>query len=334
MYIQADPFGFRDMGFQGASFFSAPNPKPGAVFTYFIKDEIKSLKEQRRDEEKEKQKKGEDIKYPAFQTLRTEQEEPSAYLLFTITDERGNIIKKIKTEPVQGVNRISWDFRYSPFTVVSLEPFDYSVPWNDPDRGYMVVPGTYDVSLSKYVDGKFTELVPPQKFVCKPLNTNTLSAEDQSSLDQFNKKVASLTRAISGADTYRQSLADKIVYLEKSVIDGANVPDSVYNSVLSVKQQLDAFNRSLNGDPLIARYEGGSPTSVKARVDLVTGALWTTTAAPTTTFRQSYDAAADKFGELLDRLKMIDNNVRTLELKLEKFGAPATPGRFPEWKKE
>jgi hypothetical protein len=97
---------------------------------------------------------------------------------------------------------------------------------------------------------------------------------------------------------------------------------------------LDAFNRSLNGDPLIARYEGGSPTSVSARVGLITYALWTTTATPTTTLKQSYDFAADQFGGLLEKLRAIDTNVRTLESKLEKFGAPATPGRFPEWKKE
>jgi photosystem II stability/assembly factor-like uncharacterized protein len=334
MYVEADPFGFKDVAFQGSSFFSAPNPKPGAVFTYFIKDQVKSLKEQRRDEEKEKQKKGEDIKYPSYQTLRAEQEEPSAYLLFTITDEQGNVIRKIKTDPVQGVNRIQWDFRYSPFTAVSLEPFDNSVPWNDPDRGYMVVPGTYKVSLSEFVDGTFTELVPPQSFVCKPLYNSSLTADEQASLGQFNKKVASLTRAISGADAYRQSFADKIEYLKKSVIDGANVPDSIYNSVLSIKQQLDAFNRSLNGDPLIARYEGGSPTSVKDRVGLITYALWTTTATPTTTLKQSYNVAADQFGGLLDQLKVIDNNLKTLESKLEKFKAPYTPGRFPEWKKE
>ncbi|HYM93581.1 MAG TPA: hypothetical protein VET23_05530, partial [Chitinophagaceae bacterium] len=135
-------------------------------------------------------------------------------------------------------------------------------------------------------------------------------------------------------DAYRESLVDKIQYLEKAAIDGAKVPDSIYNSVISVKQELNSFNRKLNGDPLIARYEGGSPTSVKGRVDLITGALWTTTAAPTTTFKQSYQVAADQFGALLDELKTIDNNVKNIESKLEKYGAPSTPGRFPKWKKE
>ncbi|HYM92561.1 MAG TPA: hypothetical protein VET23_00330, partial [Chitinophagaceae bacterium] len=193
MYIEADPLGFRGVGFQGSGFFATPNPKPEAVFTYYMKDEIKSLKEQRRDDEKDLQKKGQDIKYPTYKTLRAEQEEPPAYLLFTITDEQGDVIRKIKTEPSKGVNRISWDFRYSPFTPVSLTAFDNSVPWADPDRGYMVVPGKYKVSLSKFQDTKFTELVAPTEFACKPLYSSSLSAEDKTALDKFNKRVSSLT---------------------------------------------------------------------------------------------------------------------------------------------
>ncbi len=137
---------------------SAPNPEPGAVFTYYIRDEFKTLKEKRRDAEKEKQKKGEDIKYPSYTELRNESEEPEAYLLFTITDETGNVIRNIKTSPSKGINRLTWDFRYNTTTPVSMEPFDASIPWNEPPRGYMVVPGKYFVSLSKFQDGKFTPL--------------------------------------------------------------------------------------------------------------------------------------------------------------------------------
>ena len=331
MFIEAQPYAFPGVGFMGASFYNAPNPDFGAVFTYYLKDEIKSLKDKRRDEEKEKQKKNEEIKYPTYNQLFNEQEEPDAYLLFTITDAQGNVIRKIKTDPKKGVNRITWDFRYNPFTPVSLKPFDDSVPWNEPDRGYMVVPGRYKVTLSKFQDGKFTELAPSQEFVCKSINLASLPAEDQQSLDKFNKKVAELTRAISGADEYRKSLDDKIKYFKKAVIDGAGVPDESYNTVINIEKELGDFNRKLNGDPLRGKIEGGTPTSVKERVDLITSALWTTTSAPTTTYEQSYDAAASQFNDLLSRLKSIDGEVKTLESDLEKYGAPYTPGRFPEW---
>ncbi|NNG27112.1 MAG: glycosyl hydrolase, partial [Ignavibacteriaceae bacterium] len=333
MFIPANPFGFRGVGFQGASFYSAPNPEIGAVFTYYLKDEFKSLKEKRRDEEKEKQKNGEDIKYPSYEILLKEQEEPDAYLLFTITDEQGNVVRKIKTDPKNGVNRIVWNFRYNTFNPISLKPFDYSVPWNEPDRGYMVVPGNYNVSLSKFENGAFTELVAPIKFNCKPLNITSLPADDKIALDTFNKKVAELTRAITGADAYRKELVQKLSYLKIATFETANVPENTFNKVLTAELTLKELNRKLNGDGLRRRYEGASPSSIKDRVDLITAALWNTTAAPTTTFIKSYDDAASKFDDVLVFLKTIDNEIKQIEQILEKHGAPYTPGRFPEWKK-
>ena len=333
MFIQANPLGFRGEAFQGASFFSTPNPDVGAVFTYYLKNEIKSLKEKRRDEEKEKQKKGEDIKYPRYQELKNEMEEPDSYLLFTITDEAGNVVRKLKADPKKGVNRIVWDFRYTPFTPISLKPFDDSVPWIEPDRGYMVVPGKYFVSLSKFQDGVFTELVKPKEFTCTSLNNATLPAEDKIALDEFNKKVAELTRAITGADALRKDLNDKISYLKKAVLEAAEVPEDTYNKILDIESNLRDLNIKLNGDQIRSRYEGAVPTSVKQRVELITGALWATTAAPTTTFKKSYDVAASKVNEILNDLKLVEGKIKTVEDTLEKYGAPYTPGRFPEWRK-
>jgi hypothetical protein len=197
----------------------------------------------------------------------------------------------------------------------------------------MVVPGSYNVSLSKFEDGNFTELVAPKQFICKPLGITSLPAEDKLALDQFNKKVAELTRAINGADSYRKELVDKLSYLKKATIETADVPEETYNKILTTELNLKELNRQLNGDRLRSRYEGASPSSVKDRVDLITGALWSTTAAPTTTFKKSYDDAASKFDEVLVFLKSIDDKIKQVELILEEHGAPYTPGRFPDWRK-
>ena len=68
-------------------------------------------------------------------------------------------------------------------------------------------------------------------------------------------------------------------------------------------------------------------------MELITGALWSTTAAPTNTFVKSYDTAAAKFDAILNNLKSIENSIKQIESDLEKSGAPFTPGRFPEWRK-
>ncbi|HQY12294.1 MAG TPA: hypothetical protein PK133_08785, partial [Ferruginibacter sp.] len=120
MFVEANPFGFRGKGFMGAGFYTAPNPELAAVFTYYIREEAKTLKQKRRDAEKEKQKKGEDVDYPAYDVLKKEAEQEDPYLLFIITDEQGNTIRKIKTAMTKGINRISWDMRYLPFNPVTF----------------------------------------------------------------------------------------------------------------------------------------------------------------------------------------------------------------------
>ena len=48
MFIPSMPLGVRGKGFQGESFYTASNPPVGASFTYFLKNDIKTLKEKRK----------------------------------------------------------------------------------------------------------------------------------------------------------------------------------------------------------------------------------------------------------------------------------------------
>ncbi|MES2646913.1 MAG: glycosyl hydrolase [Bacteroidota bacterium] len=334
MFIPANPYGFAGKGFMGANFYAAPNPEVGATFTYYVKEEPKTLKQRRREAEKERQKKGEDIEYPTYDVLNKEREQLESYLLFTVADEQGNAIRKIKAPIAKGINRITWDLRYEPFIPVSFTPYDDTYAWNQPDVGYMVTPGTYTVKLEKFEDEKFEELVAPQTFKCVSLNKDPVTPEEIKSLTAFNKKVASLTKAMNGADAFRSELAQKIPYLKQAALSATNAPADTYKKVLSIERQLTNINRKFKGDDLRGRYEGASPITLKGRVDMIAGSLWTTTEAPTETFKMSYDIAADHFQEILDALKLAAKDISELERSLDKYDAPYTPGRLPDWKKD
>jgi len=247
--------------------------------------------------------------------------------LFTITDENGNPVRKLKTDIKKGVNRIVWDFRYNAFSPVSIIPFDDSFPWNEPDKGYMAMPGKYRVSLSKFEDGKFTELPAPQTFNCKWLYNTDISEKDKIALDEFNKKAAELTIRVTGADAQRLELVNKIAYLKKATLETEKVPNEIYPRILTIELNLEDLNQKLNGDQLRGKYEGGVPTSIKQRVEIITSGLWSTTSVPTETFIQNYEAARSKVNEVSVSLKSIGDEIKQIELILEKYGAPYTPGR-------
>jgi hypothetical protein len=127
-------------------------------------------------------------------------------------------------------------------------------------------------------------------------------------------------------------LVNKLAYLKKAVLESAKVPVDTYSKVISIESKLQELNLKLNGDPLIAKYEGATPTSIKQRVEIITGGLWTTTSAPTETFKQNFEAASVNFNELLVLLKSASAEIRSIESILEKYGAPYTPGSIQGWK--
>lgn len=332
MYVQSLPLGVRGKGFQGENFFTTPNPKVGAVFTYYLKDDIRTIKEKRRDAEKEKIKKGEAPYYPSIDSLRMEDEQPAPHLLFTVTDENNNVVRRIKAPAKKGLNRIVWDFRYAPFGPVDLTPFDESFVFSSQENGYMALPGNYKVSLSKFEDGVYTELVAPQPFKCMALNTASLPATDKKALDDFSKKVAELRRVTAAADEYRSELVNKLKYIKQAVIETPKLTTDVSKTIAAIEKRLNWINKEMNGDATLAKREFESLPGINGRIGYIIGALWSTTAAPSTTQVNNYSIAAKQFTPVYNELKAVAEEVKKLEDTLEKSNAPYTPGRLPEWK--
>jgi photosystem II stability/assembly factor-like uncharacterized protein len=333
MYVESMPLGVRGKGFQGESYWNTPNPQPGSVFTYYLKDDIKTLKEKRQQAEKEKIKIGEPPYYPSIDSLRMEDLQPPPYLLFTITDNAGNVVRRLNAPAKKGMNRITWDFRTSTKVPVSFTPFDESNVFNAPDLGIFVMPGDYKVSLSKFEDGVFTELVAPQPFKIEALNMATMAATDKKALTDFGKKVEELYRVVNGTNEYRRELVNKLKYMKQAALQSNAADPSVVRQMTELEKRLAAVDRELNGDATLTRREFEAPTSILSRIGNIMSGLISTTTAPTTTFMTSYAEASKQFAPLLTEVKTVDNEVKKLEALLEQNGAPYTPGRMPEWKR-
>ncbi len=331
MFVESQPLGSRGVGFQGASFYSAPNPQVGAVITYYVKDKPKSKKELRNEAEKALQEAGKEVRHPSYETLEEEAAEEDPYLLFVISDAEGRVVRKIKQEIEAGVQRLAWDFRTSPVGPVSLEPFDGSVPWNEPEVGYMVPPGDYRVAMYRYQDGALTRVGSSQTVTCRLLHAEGLRPADGEALYAFNEKVAALARAISAADAHRSNLDARLPYIEAAVLSVPVLGEGWLAELAALEARLRELDERLTGDPILPRFEGQPRKSLKGKTDLIIEALWRTTSAPTGTFERAYRDADAGFGEVLSELRRLDEAIRALEAALEQAGAPYTPGRMPVW---
>jgi len=331
MYVPSVPLGVRGKGFQGESYYTAPNPPVGAVFTYYLKDKLKTLKEKRKEAETEKIKRGDAPYYPSMDTLRMEDVQPEPYLLFTVSDEQGNVVRRLKAPSAKGINRVVWDFRSAPYGPIDFAPFDESFVFSAKEAGYLAMPGTYAVSLSKFEDGQFTELVPAQRFKAVAVNTGSLPVADLKTVDDFSKKVAELRRVAAAADEYREELANKIKYMKQAVLQTPRLSLGTSKTIYELEKRLMDINTVMNGDASLAKREFETSPSLNGRINNIIGGLWNTTAAPSTTYLQSYEVAAKEFAPLLTDLKKIGGEIKALDELLEKSGAPYTPGRVPVW---
>ena len=332
MFIESTPLGVRGKGFQGESYWNAPNPVPGSVFTYYQKDDIKTRKEKRQEAEKAKIKIGDPPYYPAMDSLRAEDLEPAPYLQFTITDNTGNVVRRLNAPAKKGMNRITWDFRNESKKAISFTPFDEANVFSEQSRGIMAIPGNYKVALDKFEDGKFTELVEPVAFKIEALNMAAMAPTDKKALLEFAKKVEELYRVVDGTNEFRAELVNKLRSMKRAAQATPAVSQSTLQEMISLENRLTDVSVKLSGDVTLTKREFEAPTSFSSRVSNIMNGLISTTVTPTNSFIQLYEDASGKFAPIFNEVKAIAAEVLKLETVLEKSGAPYTPGRLPEWK--
>ncbi len=329
MYIPSDTkYG------QGSTYFIAKNPDFGAVFTYFLKEAPKTIKDLRQERETKLFEKGERIPQPTEADLRAERVEVPAYLTFTIADESGNEICRINKAPSSGINRINWDLRYHDFSPVDgKEKYD---PFAASGSGIPVMPGKYKVSMSITVHDTVKALAGPVEFNAVTLNNATLPATDKVALASFQKKVAELTRVMQGTGNYLEDQLQHSYALQAALnaVPGANT--ELRARISSVSKQLEDIKLKFNNRSNRPSDEENAPAPVtfNNRLGKMAYSHWGSTAAPTQMQLDAYEILMAEFPPVYDQIKQIgETDLKNLEKEVEKLGAPATPGRLPVWNK-
>lgn len=334
MFIQNSPLGIRGKGFQGESYYRNENPPVGAVLTYFFKQDLKTKKELRQEAESKAAKDGKDVFYPTYETLKAEQDELSPYLLFTIKNEQGVTVRKLKAPAKKGVNRVVWDFRYATSNPVDPNRRPPDNPFQSEDVGQLVAPGTYSVTLSQFADNKFTDLAGPEKFTVKVLPGTTLPATDRPALVQWQREAAELQRSLQGASDILRDADNKIKFMREALLSIPESSQDLSDDINALDAKLRALQDKMFGDRVYGQLDLMSPPSIRSRLFNAIYSGYSSTSDPTTTMKEQLKIASEEYVEALATLKsIVSNDVANIERKLEAAGAPYTPGRMPEYKR-
>ncbi len=224
--------------------FVAPNPPFGAVFTYYLKDGLKTAQEQRREGEKALEKTGDDTPYPGWDALRAEEIEDAPAIVLTVRDAAGEVVRHIEGPLTPGFHRVAWDLRYP-----------RSEPWAPPAEGPVYIdfpgplaaPGRYSIQLGKRVNGQLSDLGTPQSFEVVPMRQRGLPGLPPEEVVAFSLRLDDLKRQVSGAEAAVTDFLAETAAIKETLLR-SQAPAALRDRARTIELELLDLQQKLAGN--------------------------------------------------------------------------------------
>jgi len=316
---------------QGSNFFKSKNPDFGATFTYYLKEVPKTLKAERKDNEKELFKEKKPIPQPNREELRDEAAEMDPLLIITIYNEEGYAIRKLTKKASKGVNRITWDLRYPSTRPISASSGSAGRGGSSGGSGLLVMPGEYSVGMDMVVSGDIIAMVEPVTFKATLLQQSTLPVKDYMVLVAFQKEVSEFSRVMNGAQRLVQEQEGKLAAIKKALVQTPEAGTELSYMVQKLESQLDDIQFAMDGPKAKASWEELSPMDMplSRRLSSMIYTHWSSTSELTLTETDQLEILKEEFPPLLAQLQEVVEEIKELDKQLEELKAPWTPGRVP-----
>lgn len=338
IFVEGTPNGGRGKASLGESFYTADNPPFGATFTYYLKEGLRTRRQQRRDAERklrEADPAGNGYKYPSAAELTAEDEEEAPAVLLTIKDAAGEVVRRLNGPTGAGLQRVTWDLRFPAAQLAPPRPPGGEAILEElfgtPPSGYLVMPGSYTVSIASRVNGQWKAVGTPQRFEVTTAGLLNLAAADRQKLQEFQQKAQRLQRAANGASGLANETRTTLATARRAIQETPAASTMLLDEAVALEKRLNELIKLLNGDrSLAARYEN-APPSITSRVATAAAAVRMANARPTRTQIAQYEIAVTELQGVLKGLRqLVEVDLVRLRRAMEAAGAPWTSGRIPE----
>ena len=312
LYVERDVAG----GSQGTDYFAAPNPPFGATFTYYLRESPTTLREARKEREKEA---GEnDVPFPGWDALEAERNEIADKVYVIVRDESGQVVGRVAGSTSKGMHRVTWNLRYPSHAVITPG----SSGGGFSQGGYLATPGSYTAALVRVRDGAESVLSAPVTFQVELLRTPALAGSAPSEIAEYRARTASLMQR---ASLLSGSLADHIELVDAMQTAHLRAPNpsaDLTTELHAARSTLLNIRRDLSGyEAKDAPGERDSPT-VMSRLSVGQSGL-RTTYGPTELHRQTLETGSAQLEELEASLASFEQDIiPALTSALEATGAP------------
>ena len=325
-YIPRSSIGFQGKkGNQGADYYVADNPDFGAVFTYYLKDAKKSLKELRKEAEKKAVENKQVLKDNDWDALDKESAEIKDKLFLVIQDEDGNIVRRINCKEAKGFSRVAWDLRYPSTQMIELNPRKRG-EWDPEPTGMLAPPGTYKAILVKEAGGTETVLSEEISFKVKPLHQPNPDGASEKDVQEFWGAYTELGKTSSHFSSRLQKSKLKLSAVERAIAQ-TNISAKDYGkALLSTKENLQHLEQRIAGSK--AKQEIGEKTipNLGERMFALYRGIANSTYGPTGTHTKLIEWVQKDLASYDSELKEIESNIKQLAKQVTKAGGPYIEG--------
>ncbi len=328
-YIERPVLSFQGKGAQGAAYYTAPNPPFGAVFTYYLADELRSQKTARQKQEKDLVEKKMKVAFPGWDKVEAERRQAEPQIWLTVKDRDGNVVRRVKGPAKKGFHRVAWDLRYPATQAIR----GGGSSGGEPPQGMMAAPGEYTVTLSKQVGGVTTDLSESMPFTVARMRNGALDGADPKDVAAFWQELAKLQRATTAATQALSDALKRTDGLQTALARTPAAPGDLDKQLHDVKSALQSLDAQLSGNRSKRQIGEKVNPTIGGRLAVAMIGTSRSTYGPTPTHKRSLEIAAAEFRELRGKLdSILEEQLPNLEKAMQDAGAPWIKGQpIPEY---
>ena len=221
---------------QGSNTYYAKNPDYGAIFTFYLSDEVSTKKQKRKKIEKELEKSNSDIPFPGWDELDAELNQNLPKVIIEIYDDNNNFVDRFSTAYKKGFNRISWNLTKNISTNVSSGSTRSYSP------SIRVNPGKYSFNVYLSFDGKVNK-IGSKFFEVERIRSGVLNNPNINKIDEYVTEIENEYKNYSVLSSKFGKIKDDNKSIISLINKSSNYKDyiSQQNDIQKSIDKIDAF---------------------------------------------------------------------------------------------
>ncbi|MDO6569034.1 glycosyl hydrolase [Alteromonas sp. 1_MG-2023] len=297
--------------------FVAENPAHGATLTYFLKDTLLTAKGKRQEAEKKLLEDDKYPKYPSWEAIEAELQEPEPAVYVEIRDSAGDVINRVAGSTKKGLHRITWDMKYSNTTPLTKK--------DSKNNGLMALPGTYSATLFKREGASVTQLAEPVQFTLESIYEGALKGASAEDITAYGNAVTKAQKRAMSSSTVLGQVKETMALLRVAIDRTPSDVSQLEAKFASIQSELNDINKAFSG--LESRDRKGiKPANIMSRLRYARSAL-NSSYGPTQQHKDQLGYAEGELNQVSARIKTLhETTVPALQQAVVNEGGPWTAG--------